>query len=276
MPSQEQLIDHKQRKVSASLFGTTSVLSSLQEQLDEIISNNPEKAEQLQAAFNIVTNVCSTTTPSPEAVQWFFDFKVSEILNSYVPTFKEGDFSDYYISDCKLDSVDNVKEAVARIIKLKDKINDSLKTLTRGIDTKNPDNNFYFYIPNRAVDYFIDLIFCFTSVQKAVEFIVYNLIPNGDTVRYNKSTNPAKDIANSITSTLSVDIADLQQFLFTNVNDTEVDNEYSKLLSAKYSRELWVSDDESVEMLSGENVSFTAVNSSSTAYDPLDEAEDLI
>ena len=275
MPTQEQIIDHKQRKVSAALFGTTSVLSSLQEQLDEIVSNNPDKAEQLQAAFNLVTNICSSTTPSPEAVQWFFDFKVSEILNSNVPTFKEGDFSDYYLNDCKLDSPANVKEAVARIIKLISKVNELLKTLTKGIDTKNPDSNFYFYIPNRAYDYVTDLIFCFTSVAKAIYFIVYNLIPNGDTVRYNTSLNPAKDIAESITTTLSNEISDLQQFLFTNVNDSEVDSEYSKLLAAKFDPKLWISDDESVDILSGENVSFTAVNSSA-ADDPLDEAEDLL
>lgn len=272
MPTQEQLISYKQRKVSAALFGTTSIMSSLQEQLDDACSSYPEKEEELRAAFNLISNICTSTTPSPDAVQWFFDYKVNEILGKNAPSFKEKEFSDYYLSDCKLDSIDNVKEAVKRILILKDKINECLKTLTKGIDSKNPDSNFSFYIANRAVDYFIDLIFCFSSVSKAVEFIIYNLIPNGDTVRYNSSTNPAKDIANSIVSSLSTEISDLQQFLFTNVNDVEVNKQYGDVLNTKFDATAWVSDAESVELSVNESKDQTQSSSSDSI---LDEAEDL-
>lgn len=271
MPTQEQMIEHKQRKVVASLFGTSSVLSSIQEQLETLCQDYPDKSEELNLAFNLVSNICLSTTPSSEAVQWFFDYKVNEILCKSVPTFKEKEFSDYYINDCKLDSIDNVEEAVKRIIVLKDKVNELLKTLTRGIDSKNPDSNFYFYIPNRAVDYFIDLIFCFSSVQRAVDFMVYNLIPNGDTVRYNSSSNPADDISKSICNTLSNDIADLQQFLFTNVNDAEIKRQLISVVSTEYDPNCWTPDFEDVDL------NTVKVESSSSSSDSiLDEAEDLL
>lgn len=271
MPTQEQLISHKQRKIRASLFGTSSVMSCLQEQLDDVCSSHPEKEEEFRKMFGLLSNVCNSITPSSDSIQWFFDFKVEEILGTNVPSFKEGEFSDYYVTDCQLDTPNNIDKAVERIIILKDKINEHLKFLTKGIDSKNPNSNFSFYIPNRAVDYFIDLIFCFSSVQKAVEFIVYNLIPNGDTVRYNSSANPAKDIANSIVSSLAEDIADLQQFLFTNVNDLEMLNQCAKVYCTKYDGQCWVGDSDSID-LTESNVN-SQVN---TSDDILDEAEDLL
>jgi hypothetical protein len=273
MPTQEQFISHKQRKIRASLFGNTSVIRSIQAQVDKLCSTYPEKAEDFQAVFSLVSNVSTATTPSSDAVQWFFDYKVAEVLGTNKPSFKEDEFSDYYINDCQLDSPDNVDKAIERIIILKDHVNDHLKSLTKGIDSKNPDSEFSFYIPNRALDYFIDLIFCFTSVHKAVDFIVYNLIPNGGTVRYNSSLNPAKDIANSITSSLSEEIADLQQFLFSNIDEKEMHDQYLQVITTEFDSQCWINDAESVELTVDEAASS---QTEKTSDNILDEAEDLL
>lgn len=241
MPTQEELIAHKQRKVLAKMFGCTGTVADLSDEVAVLKEEHPELSNELDDIYARVSLVALNTTPSPEAVEWFFNYEVDKLLGTTKPSFIEGQFSDYYKSDCVLGTMEEAKEATSRIIKLMDNINDFLKKNTVGIDSKNPDSNAYFYIPNRAFDYFMDIIMCYTSVKKATYSIVYNLIPNGGTVRYGTALNPAKDIAESCCTVLSQEIDELQAYLFTDFDVKACEQAIKDLTSSCiYDSSLWV------------------------------------
>ena len=272
MPTEEQLIQHKQRKVVAKLFGNKAILSQLEEKAEALSAEHPEQAKEINDLMTSLSLICQSTTPSSEAVQWYFDYKSKELLEGKELSFNEKEFTDYYINDVTLADVDSIKEATARILVYANKVNELLSKLTKGIDTKNPDSNFSFYIPNRAMDYFTDLIFCFTSVKRATEFIIYNLLPNGNTLRYGNKENPAQDIADSITSSLSIEIQDLQAFLFSDLDTTAIVQALGDLNNVVYDSNLW--------LLPATGVADEPEDSSTTTIhystrDILDEAEEL-
>lgn len=278
MPSMEQLISHKQRKVNAAIFGSSSVLSVIKEKVDELTQSYPEHAQEFANEFNLVSNIARATCPSSEAVQWFFDKKVDKILGKTEPlSFKVGEFTNYYQSDCKMATQPEVEGAIAHILPVIAKVNEILKGITVGIDSKNPDSSFYFYIPNRAIDYVIDLIFCYTSVEKAFYTFVYNLIPNGGTIKFQSSNNPAEDIAKMVCSSLSDTFEDLQQYLFSNISDADMTRQHKALLGCDFNVDTWQGCSVSVTEDEPDAVDVQSEKVDSKTDDEyLDELEDLV
>lgn len=200
--------EYKKRKQIASLFGLqvsdyTDKLSKLPQAIQDKIKNsltkNPATSKDaLDAYIKAVT-----ATPS-----------VAPVKDKFVP---------HHVNDITLDTPEQVAEARDRMEDLFEKVNGSLYQNTKGIDTKNPNRNFAYYIPERATDYFCDLIMMFSNVEKALDRGISDLLPGGGTLRVgidakDKDTSRVDKtpylIAEGITTALSTDIDLLNVWLF--------------------------------------------------------------
>lgn len=273
MPTEKQLIAHKQRKNQAIMLGTHSVMNDLEVKVNNFKEKYPELNDQVDGIFNMISNIVQVSLPSKEAVDWFFDYQTDKLLGKNKLSFKEGKFTNAYKKDITLASADSINEATSRMLKYVNKVNEILINITKGIDLKNPDNNFSFYIPNRAVDYFFDLIHCFSSVDKATDFMIYNLIPNGDTCRYGTDFNPASIISSSVRTSLQTDIDELQKFLFSDFDASLEIDAVNKATDNDYKSDLWIVSSDTTNVVTEED--FDDGTTEDKVLSILDEAEEL-
>ena len=264
MPTEDEIISHKQRKYLADMFGCSAQIKDIIDKCDNTLADHPELKDDIEKVKEDIKEAADLTTPSGDALKWYSTYRLEELLGCrHNLTFDKGVFTDYYQGDVAIDSDSQMMEGVRRIILLVNKVNVKLKELTKGIDSKNPNRDAYFEICNRSIDYLIDLIFCFSDVDKALKFFIYNLIPNGGTVKFNTSSNPAKDIANTITQTFSIDIEELNKFLFSNYPIKEVDESLQRFDSTVF--------DSSLFTPISPNSNANASSSKQTIYEKLDD-----
>lgn len=276
MPAIEQFINHKQRKVVASLFDTTSTLDIIKGKVDDLSITYPEYAEKFATEFNLISNIQKASSPSAEAVEFYFDRKVNEILGKKNLTYNAGEYTDYYLNDCQLATQAEVEGAIDRIIRFIDKCNQALEERTKGIDSKNPDHGFFFQITRRSYDFFIDSIFCYSSVEKALNNYIYNLIPNGGTVKYGSSKDPGADIAKEICTTLASDIEELQIYLFSNLSEVDLNRQLMSVLSCDYNEDTWKDCGVGLDEDVSDAVEVEGEQSASSINEYLEELEDIV
>ena len=199
-------------------------------------SNNSSVNIKLDALINTLVSL-DVTKCTEEAMYWFVDNQLSQIISKTptTPTFKEGVFTDVYAH--QLGGVDYDYLVSEKITMLFDKMNLKLAELTRGIQKTKRSRDAFIAIPKRAYDIFEDLIFCYSSVAKAVEFIIMNRLPSGFVLNMpGVNTKPGVDevplsIYKALYSYLEADIKDLHNYLFNSANMQEADDEYETYIT---------------------------------------------
>jgi hypothetical protein len=210
-----------------------------------IIQNYLTKLENIKGDYPQLENkiknlaLCFSTIKlnncNEDALQWFCD----EMINSLQPkqpsvSFKEGKFVDVYAH--QVGSIDYKKEVSTKITKFFNKMNTKLAELTRGIQRTKRDRNACITIPNRCYDVFVDLIFSYSSVNAAFEFMIMNRLPEGFVLNVAGSTQQAgvdsapKSLYDALHSYMEADIQDLHNYLFNSVNSKEAEDEYNDFI----------------------------------------------
>lgn len=238
--SPEQRIDYRTRKTLFGMYGNGTPDYS---RVDEIIDHGSEdkcalSEEQLQHLKERVHTICA----SEEALMWYVKKSMGIPTYDFVP----GSFTAAYKGDVALDTQDKAAAAIKAIDELVEKINRELYTETKGRDTKNPDRNSFFYISDRNIDVFTDMIFSYSDVGTAVYRYLFDLIPGGNTVRNgatgnkmsSEDTTPAI-IAQAIRDKLDGDIIKLNNFLFTEITQADVDHANDIMRKAVFDPVVW-------------------------------------
>jgi hypothetical protein len=174
-----------------------------------------------ELAFNFTSINLNKCTE--DALEWYCERAINEINSRVKPqpakvSFKEKIFSNIYLQD--IGKVSYIPEVDEKITKFFDKMNEKLAELTRGIQTTKRNRNSTITIADRSYDVFKDLIFCYTSVAKAFEFIVMNRLPEGFILNVAGAVTKAgqdgapRAIYESLYNYLEKDIEDLNNFLF--------------------------------------------------------------
>ena len=199
---------------------------------------DPSKEDRIKYKTNkILTGMSgSETNCSPEALEW------EKELNKNTTSFK-GKF----LGEVTLAPEKERSKAIEVIYNLVEKINNELYTLTKGKDVKNPNKNSYFYISDRNMEYFMDLIFGYRSVNAAVMRIITDTVPGGKTVKLSETSG--KDsmvdtvplmIATQICEKLAGDITSVNNTLFLDIKQDDVDKMKSYIDNLAYVKEAWV------------------------------------
>lgn len=232
--SEEEQINYRDISYSSQLNMSSkqSIIQDYLAKLETLKGTNPElenKIKNLALSFTSLNlNNCNE-----EALKWFCE----EQIKSLTPvqgtvSFKEGKFMDVYAH--QIGTIDYKKEVNTRITKFFNKMNAKLSDLTRGIQKTKRDRNACITIPDRCYDVFVDLIFSYSSVEKAFEFIIMNRLPEGFVLNVAGSTTQAgvdgapKSLYNALHSYMEADIKDLHNYLFNSVNSEEAEEEYNK------------------------------------------------
>lgn len=272
-------ISHKQRKVKAAM-GQGVNLSKYTDAIDKLINANPSNASKLNNIKDTLAFVCQVCPPSDDALDWYVK-KVQASMSPKPVKFKSGKFTSYYAGDVQLASVDDCLSIYPTIYDYVQFVNDKLYDITRGADTKNSSKNSAFYIPNRAMDYFIDLIFCFHSTLEATRFFVYNMLPGGFTLRTSNTkaggrvdTAPS-DITKSLSQLVEKEAKKVDLVCFSSTSITDCQKELTEMTAVNITLEVESALKQTAGTLN------TAVNqgnkniSKSYSDDLWDEAENL-
>lgn len=172
--------------------------------------------------------------------------QLNKALGLLKPEFDAGKFCAAYLGEVQLDTQDKAAIAITQIDDLVKKINNELYTTTKGRDTKNPDRNSFFYISDRNLDIFTDMIFSYSSVSKAVYRYIFDLIPGGNTVRSGSNSEKSTEdktsqiIAQAICDKLDGDITKLHNTLFTEITDADIADATDKLNNSVFNPQSWV------------------------------------
>lgn len=232
--SEEEQIAYTNISYSSKL-NISSKQSIIQDYLDKLQSikeNNPElesKIKNLALTFtSLKLNACDE-----KALRWFCDEQIKSLTSTQSSvSFKEGVLTDVYAH--QVGTIDYIPDVSTKITKFFNKMNAKLAESTRGIQKTKRDRNACITIPNRCYDVFVDLIFSYSSVEKAFEFIIMNRLPEGFVLNVAGSTTQAgvdgapKSLYNALHSYMEADIKDLHNYLFNSVNSEEAEEEYNK------------------------------------------------
>lgn len=207
---------------------------------------NPELAEKIDEIFNKQKAIKSG---SSAARSWFVKKEIEALKSKKSPSFTAGEFTTAYLGEVKTSDPKKTAAAIVAIDELVAKINSKLFDLTKGKDTKNPDKNSYFYISERNSEFFADLIFGFTSVEKAVFRFVKDLIPGGNTVKFSGTGSTLEDhtpelIAQAVTDALAAEINEVNNLLFVEIDHDAVDAAKKTAEEAIFDNNLWLSEEE--------------------------------
>ena len=162
------------------------------------------------------------------------------------PEFDTGKFCAAYLGEVQLDTQDKAAVAITQIDDLVQKINNELYSTTKGRDTKNPDRNSFFYISDRNLDIFTDMIFSYSSVSKAVFRYIFDLIPGGNTVRSGSNSGKSTEdktsqiIAQAICDKLDGDITKLHNTLFTEITEADITDATNRLNNSVFNPQSWI------------------------------------
>ena len=181
---------------------------------------------------------------SQEAEDWF---------NNTIDKNKTN-FKIKYMGDQNVKIMDTAKrhQCIDEIEKLINSINQQLYIQTKGCDTKNPDKSSYFYISERNMEYFIDLICGYRSVNKAVHRIITDIVPGGKTVvlngqEYEDDTTiddmVPEMVAENVSQHLEHEITVLDKLLFTKEDPVEK-QAYEEFKDCEFKEELFVDPNE--------------------------------
>lgn len=205
----EKVIDEFQtRKRTNAAYGTDI------DELNNLITTAPAEVQPI-----LKQAIAAEPNTSKDSMAAFIDYETAPKKASPV----EGKLVLHHLNDVVLDSREAFEEASHRINAFINKVNQALYIETKGKDTKNPNYNFAFYVPKRAYDYAVDLIFQFSDVYKATYRLISDLIPGGGTVRIDAMADSGKKshvdetpyhIAENICTGMSADIEALNRYLF--------------------------------------------------------------
>lgn len=230
--SEEEQINYTDISYSSKLdlSSKQNIVQGYIDKLEAIRKESPElKAKLDNISFALTT--LNLTRCNTDALEWF----CKEQLNSLHPhspsiSFKEGVFNNVYAH--QIGTIDYSKEVSIKIRKLFNKTNNKLSELTRGIQRTKRDRNACITISDRAYDIFVDLIFSYSSVSKAFEFMIMNRLPEGFVLNVAGSIQQAgidsapRSIYNALYNYMEPDIKDLHNYLFNTSNNQDVENEY--------------------------------------------------
>jgi hypothetical protein len=218
------------------MFGVSAKQKILQTYIDkletlradsEIDSVLDSKISNLILRFNSL----SLENATEESLKWFCQEQIDKLTSTSSPVcFEEGVFKDIYAD--QVSNIDFSYDVIDRINKLFHKMNIKLAELTRGVQKTKRSRDSVITIPNRAFDVFVDLIFSYSSVAKAFEFIIMNRLPEGFVLNVPGANTQAgvdhapKSIYTALYNYMQQDIEDLHNFLFTSVNSKDAEDEY--------------------------------------------------
>lgn len=206
----------------------------------------PEKEEEINL---ILKEEESQQNGSSAARKWYVEKMINDRILHKEAVFNPGEFTVAYLDDVKTSTPQKTAAAIVAIDELIAKINSKLFDLTKGKDTKNPDKNSYFYISERNSEFFADLIFGFTSVEKAVCRFVKDLIPGGNTVKFGGSGSTLEDntpelIAQAVADALASEINEVNNLLFVEIDNNAVDAAKKTVEGAIFDDSLWITEEE--------------------------------
>lgn len=213
---------------------------------DAAKKENPSLSEKIDEIFNRQKEIKSG---SAAARAWYVNKEIEALKSKKSPSFVTGKFTCAYLDEVKTSEPKKTAAAIVAIDELVAKINSKLFDLTKGKDTKNPDKNSYFYISERNSEFFMDLIFGFTSVEKAVFRLVKDLIPGGNTVKFSGNTSTLEDhtpelIAQAVTDALAGEINEVNNLLFVEIDHNAVDTAKKAVEEAIFDNNQWLSEEE--------------------------------
>lgn len=209
--------------------------SLVQEYLDKLETykqDDPALTEKIQNLALCFTSI-NLNACDEKALKWFLD----EQLKTLVPqssnvTFKEGVYTEAYAH--QVNTIDYTPSVGMAIKKFFNRTNEKLAELTRGIQTTKRNRNSTITIPDRSYDVFVDLIFSYSSVDKAFEFMIKNRLPEGFVLNVPGANtqagvdNAPNSIYTALHNYMEADIKDLQNFLFNTVVSPVADSYYTK------------------------------------------------
>lgn len=235
--SEEEQINYRDISYSSKLniSSKQTIIQDYLDKLETIKGSNPQLENKIKNLALTFTSL-NLNNCNEEALKWFCD----EQLKSLTPrptgvTFKEGKFMDVYAH--QIGAIDYKKEVNTRISKFFNKMNAHLADQTRGIQKTKRDRNACITIPDRCYDVFVDLIFSYSSVAKAVEFIIMNRLPEGFVLNIaGCNTKAGVDnapitIYKALYNHLEADIQDLHNYLFNSVDSQEAEDEYKEFIT---------------------------------------------
>ena len=206
--SKDVMKKYKISKQLASLFGISN-LSYYQDQISKLPKDIQDKINRSLAKNPATSDMAidaylKAVTAAPQPIV--------PVRNKLVL---------HHVEDVTLDTPKEVADARNRMEDLIEKVNGALYQNTKGIDTKNFNRNFAFNFPERSTDYVCDLIMQYSSVEKALQRAISDILPGGNTLRVgtDKQNNSRIDntpyrIAEEICTALSTDIELLDTWLF--------------------------------------------------------------
>lgn len=236
--SEEEQINYRDISYSSklNLSSKQGIIQDYLDKLEELKGTNPQLENKIKNLALTFTSL-NLKNCNEEALKWFCD----EQLKSLTPrpigvTFKEGKFMDVYAH--QIGTIDYKKEVNTKISKFFNKMNGYLADQTRGVQKTKRDRNACITIPDRCYDVFVDLIFSYSSVAKAFEFIIMNRLPKGFVLNIaGCNTKAGEDNAPStiykaLYSHLESDIQDLHNYLFNSVDSQEAEDEYKNYITS--------------------------------------------
>ena len=260
---------------------------------ENIIQEYVNKLEQLKGEYpnleNKINNLALTFTSlnlkacNEEALKWFCDERIKSLqsINNII-SFKEGKFVDVYAH--QVGTIDYKKEVNTRISKFFNKMNSYLSDQTRGTQKTKRDRNACITIPDRCYDVFVDLIFSYSSVAKAFEFMIMNRLPEGFVLNIAGCNtkagvdNAPATIYQALYDHLEADIKDLHNYLFNSVDSKEVEDEYNKYIVSLQHVAAQPTSSNTIPSLSDmvEDLKVKEEIKSSVTADEWDEVEDIL
>lgn len=235
--SEEEQINYRDISYSSrlNLSSKQGIIQDYLDKLESLKGTNPQletKIKNLALTFTSLNlNNCNE-----EALKWFCDEQLNSLTSRPTGvTFEEGKFVDVYAH--QVGTIDYKKEVNTRISKFFNKMNAHLADQTRGVQKTKRDRNACITIPDRCYDVFVDLIFSYSSVAKAVEFIIMNRLPEGFVLNIAGCNTKAGvdnapiSIYNAVYTHLQADIQDLHNYLFNSVDSQEVEDEYKNYIT---------------------------------------------
>lgn len=223
-------------KSKLNINNKQSIIQSYVDKLESIKEANPTLINKIDnLAFNFTTlnlNACDE-----QALTWFCEEQINHLLSSSNSTisFKEGEFVNAYAH--QINNIDYSNEVGKAIKSFFNKTNTKLAELTRGIQKTKRDRNATITIPDRAYDIFVDLIFSYSSVDKAFEFMIKNRLPEGFILNVaGANTQAGVDNAPGVLYTalhnyMEADIKDLHNFLFNSIKSDEAEEEFDTFIN---------------------------------------------
>lgn len=235
--SEEDQINYRDIAYSSKLniFSKQGIIQDYLDKLESLKETNPQlenKIKNLALTFSSL----NLSKCNEDALKWFCEEQLNSLSSR--PTgfsFEEGKFVDVYAH--QVGTIEYTKEVNIRITKFFNMMNSYLADQTRGVQKTKRDRNACITIPDRCYDVFVDLIFSYSSVAKAVEFIIMNRLPEGFVLNIAGCNtkagvdNAPATIYAAIYTHLQADIQDLHNYLFNSVNSEEAEEEYKHYIT---------------------------------------------